>query len=213
MQSPTKQAYDELQQAYDFFNLELFNDKLPHCLITMPKKRNVLGYFAKEQFKNSKGDITDEIAINPMYFSERNIGEVLSTLVHEMIHLWQKHYGKPGRGRYHNKQWADKMESLGLMPSSTGRPGGKRTGDSMSDYIINDGPLHKAQAKLLSQGFKISWTDRYYDIERLFEGEEENYKGKSNREKYTCSECGINAWGKPELSLICGKCNQPLIVN
>jgi hypothetical protein len=29
--------------------------------------------------------------------------------------------------------------------------------------------------------------------------------------KYTCPECGINAWGKPELKLICGVCMYPLV--
>lgn len=38
---------------------------------------------------------------------------MLSTLVQEMVHLWQHHFGKPGRRRYLNKQWADKMDSLG----------------------------------------------------------------------------------------------------
>src|SRR5262245_14971271 len=36
--------------------------------------------------------------------------QILSTLVHEMVHGEQHHYGKPSRGGYHNKQWADWME-------------------------------------------------------------------------------------------------------
>jgi hypothetical protein len=31
------------------------------------------------------------------------------------------------------------MEEVGLIPSSTGAPGGKRTGQSMSHYIDPDG--------------------------------------------------------------------------
>nr|WP_025465377.1 SprT-like domain-containing protein [Acinetobacter baumannii] len=87
--------------------------------------------------------------------------EVLQTLVHEMVHAWQFHFGKPGRRGYHNKEWADKMEAIGLMPSSTGKPGGARTGEKMADYAIPGGLFMQATDKLLTQDFKISWLDRF----------------------------------------------------
>jgi hypothetical protein len=71
---------------------------------------------------------TDEIALNPALFRDRTDPEIRSTLVHEMVHRWQAHFGKPGRGRYHNKQWDDHMDSISLVPSGTGLPGGKRVG-------------------------------------------------------------------------------------
>jgi len=37
-----------------------------------------------------------------------------------MVHQWQQHHGKPGRRGYHNKQWAAKMNSVGLVPTHTG---------------------------------------------------------------------------------------------
>lgn len=55
------------------------------------------------------------------------VNEALQALTYEMVHLYQHHFGDPGRGRYLNKEWGNKMESIGLMPSSTGRPGGRRT--------------------------------------------------------------------------------------
>jgi hypothetical protein len=45
---------------------------------------------------------------------------ILSTLVHEMVHVWQETYGNPSRRGYHNRQWAEKMREVGLQPSSTG---------------------------------------------------------------------------------------------
>ncbi|WP_187394867.1 hypothetical protein [Zoogloea oleivorans] len=38
----------------------------------------------------------------------------------------------------------------------------------------------------------------------------EGAASKSNRRKYSCPKCEINAWGKPGLSLICGECQEPL---
>lgn len=158
--TPTKEIYAELQQAYDFFNQELFGGKLPDCIITFYRKKWVHGYFAKEQWANHKGEVIDEIAMNPMYFNIHTTKKILSTLVHEMAHLYQKHFGHPARGYYHNQEWADIMESIGLMPSDTGGPGGKRTGNRMSHYIIKGGAFDKAQAKLAAKDYSISWFDR-----------------------------------------------------
>lgn len=160
---PTTETYSELQQAYDFFNAALFDGVLPDCLITLQREKHTCGYFSAGRFASIDGKLTDEIAINPSYFAVTTIVEVLQTLVHEMVHLWQYHFGTPGRGRYHNKEWADKMESIGLMPSSTGQPGGNKTGDCMGDYAINGGLFLKACADLVTNEFRLSWYDRYPD--------------------------------------------------
>jgi hypothetical protein len=28
--------------------------------------------------------------------------------------------------------------------------------------------------------------------------------------KYSCPECGLNAWAKPDVCLVCGECHQPM---
>ena len=90
---PTTEAYRELQTAYDFFNRELFEGKLPPCLITMPRRRkSSMGYFSAKRFERRDGQTTDEIALNPYHFRRATDLEILSTLVHEMVHLWQEHF-------------------------------------------------------------------------------------------------------------------------
>lgn len=159
---PTAEAYGELQQAYDFYNDELFAGQLPACLITFQREKRTMGYFSKARFvrRDTKAQ-TDEIAINPEFFAVIPLVEILQTLCHEMVHLWQAHFGDPGRTCYHNKEWAGKMESIGLMPSDTGQPGGKKTGQSMNDYVIVGGLFEKATHELLRGGFAISWLDRF----------------------------------------------------
>jgi hypothetical protein len=41
--------YRGLQEAFDFFNAELFEGRLPDCLITYQRKANSAGYFAPER--------------------------------------------------------------------------------------------------------------------------------------------------------------------
>ena len=109
---PTESTYQAFQAAYDHFNRELFGGLLPCCLITLQRRgRRTLGYYWAERFGEIGGsDRTDELAMNPQHFLRRPMRETLSTFVHEMTHGWQQHHGKPGRGGYHNKEWAAKMK-------------------------------------------------------------------------------------------------------
>jgi len=159
---PTPQTYAELQLAYDHFNKALFDGALPGCLITLQREKRTCGYYSQARFANLDGELSDEIALNPAFFAVVPLVETMQTLVHEMVHQWQAHFGKPGRGRYHNDEWADKMEAVGLMPSSTGHPGGKRTGDHMADYAMKDGRFLKAcQSLVTNEAFRLSWYDRF----------------------------------------------------
>lgn len=156
------ESYNELYKAYDFFNRHIFAGKLPPCLITLQREKHTYGYFSHKRWVHlTSGEKKDEIALNPSYFGVRPIKESLSTLCHEMCHLQQSHYGKPGRGKYHNKEWATLMINIGLYPSNTGKPGGKTVGDAMSHYIMAGNLFDRVCDDLLTQEFKISWADRF----------------------------------------------------
>lgn len=206
---PTTETYSALQAAYEHFNRELFGAALPECLITLQRKeKRMYGYFWGQRFEEIGGtQKTDEIAMNPQHFGQRSIEEVLSTLVHEMVHQWQAHAGTPPRKSYHDREWAAKMESVGLMPSDTGKPGGRKTGQRMSHYIMAGGPFATVCAALLSDGFRLAWGEIVADL-----GDDSGGgKGKATRVKFTCPSCGANAWGRPDLKLLCGICVLPMI--
>jgi len=161
--NPTTETYKHLKNAYTHMNKLLFANALPPCLITLQRENGALGYYYPKRFvSDSNATIsTDEIALNPQYFRQegRKDREIIATLVHEMCHLWQHHFGKPGRGRYHNKEWGKKMKSVGLYPSNTGMQAGAETGDQMSHYIITDGVFVKAYDKLVKKGFALEWME------------------------------------------------------
>jgi len=201
---PTRSTYDGLTEAYDFFNRRLFGSRLPRCLITMQRQKKAYGYFAGGRFGTKNGDeVTDEIALNPAYFRTRTTRESLSTLVHEMTHLEQHHEGKPSRSGYHNKQWAGLMRRVGLIPSDTGAPGGKDTGQQMTHYIEPGGAFDQACAELEAQGFAVRYVELWGDPEK-------RRKKAASKTKYTCPDCAANAWAKPAINLICGDCDQTM---
>lgn len=204
MKTPTTEAYSEFQQAYDHFNAILFGGSLPTCLITLHREsKRTRGYFAHNRFVrlNDGRTATDEIAMNPMHFATRTVVEVLSTLGHEMVHLWQAHCGKPSRVAYHNKEWAAKMKEIGLQPTDTGEPGGKETGQKMTHYIIEGGAFERAANDMVKSGFMLSWADAASGVDQPAKPTK-----SGSRIKYTCPECAANAWGKSGLKLICGEC-------
>src|ERR1700722_3194587 len=124
----TKVEYRAFQEAYDFFNAELFGASLPHVLVTLQRHARSKGYFAPERFSGRvERTKVHELALNPDCFTGHTDENILSTLAHEMVHVWQQTHGKPGRRGWHNKEWAAKMKQIGLQPSDTGEPGGKET--------------------------------------------------------------------------------------
>lgn len=210
---PTKETYEPLQQAYETFNRALFDNALPNCLITLQRRKRTYGYFSGGRFGRNDGTLTDEIALNPSHFRDRPVEEVLATLAHEMVHLWQHHFGRPGRGRYHNSEWAEKMKEVGLQPSSTGKDGGAETGDVMDHYILTDGAFDRTVKKMLARGFGLSWTEQPdTTAEARAEANGESKSGKSGkRVKYVCPEGDQKAWAKHDAKLACGEHMVPMI--
>jgi hypothetical protein len=111
-----------------------------------------------------------------------------------MVHLEQFHFGRPSRNGYHNKEWAALMERVGLMPSDSGAPGGKRTGQRVSHYVLADGAFARAFAE---RKFAVP----YYDRSR-----ESDINRAKRKVAYTCPSCDDKVWGKPDVQPHCGKC-------
>lgn len=155
---PTFDMYGFVQAAFDHFNRTLFDNQLSQVLLTFQREKNVMGYFSFKRWDGREGQC-HEIAINPNYFITHKPLEFYQTLVHEMCHQWQYEFGTPSRRSYHNREWADKMEYIGLMPSSTGEPGGKKTGQKVSDYPIPGGRFSKECIAFTRTGLQLPYVD------------------------------------------------------
>lgn len=217
---PTEEAYSDILHAFGYFNERLFEGRLSAPLITFARKPRMLGAFCPNRFQRTSGESAHEIILNPQYLALRDDYDTLSTLVHEMAHQEREDFGPPGSGGktvsngYHDAVWADGMERIGLMPSHTGRPGGKRTGGRVSHYVIEGGPFDVAARELILSGFVIRWHDQLTP-EDLAKGAGKDGsarpankpKRKRDRIKFTCGGCGLNAWAKPAARLKCAPCD------
>lgn len=215
----TELLFGALNNAYRYYNYMLFNSELPNCILNFSRKSNTHGFFAPKRWgrrENTDFD-THEISLTPTTLYRSPI-EIFSTLVHEMCHLWQWEFGTYSRNGYHNKEWANKMMEIGLMPSSTGKVGGSKTGQRVSHYIIEGGAYAKA-FKEMPEDFVLPFrTLEGAMMQNLIDGlanpptnpsatkKKKRITTKaSSKTKYSCA-CGKNVWGKPRLRLRCLEC-------
>ena len=224
-----EKTYDlaqEFHTAFRYFNQHLFGNTLPEVVITTARHgKNTLGFFASESYKAREFDPEEEKSLPPEYtvheisimpdmMDDRSDKEILSTLVHEMCHLWQQEYGTPSRGGYHNREWGNKMKELGLQPTKFGKldsrnvqywnkrkgelpPGdGPETGQQMSHFIMIGFKFDVTADALLETGFKLSLQQfKKFTIER-----------PKSKVKFTCPQCHQNAWAKPGARIACADC-------
>jgi predicted SprT family Zn-dependent metalloprotease len=193
--TPTVQQFSTYDALYGYFNVTLFGGELPPCILNFSRKsKRNHGFFAPERWEGKEG-IRHEISLNPSTLKQRSARDVCSTLVHEMVHLWQAEFGKPSKG-HHNRQWGAKMKDVGLHPSNTGAPGGKETGQQMTHYIVEGGPFDVAFQNLPTEFLPYACCPEPTKVTKA-----------RNKVKYTCVCCGANVWGKPEMRIQCMDCD------
>ncbi len=215
---PTIDQFNKYQELFDILNERLFHGDVPSVILNFSRKAHTYGFFSPDRWSNGDTN-THEISLNPDKF-DRDFRLVLSTLAHEMCHLWQHACGVPSRGRYHNREWGAKMKEIGLYPSDTGKEGGIEVGDKVSHYII-EGGAYDTLYKEFENSAKFPWllasvlglgdiVTGGKGIEGTEGGVEGNGKGKkrvNSKVKYSCPACNANVWGKSGLAVTCTLCN------
>ena len=204
----------------------------PHYTQARPRTTGDQTKAHNQHNQHPPDDYSHEISLNPDYLLRPFI-EWHSTFVHEMVHLWQYEFGTPARSYFHNREWVNKMESIGLIPSDTGKPGGKKIGQSISHYVDPDGLFSKI-FNAIDEDTLITLRLRYLPVLSL-ESLKKNPNGDRDaadaddiadsgdsdsdepitprksksglRLKYTCP-CGNNVWGKSGLLIHCLECDE-----
>ncbi len=98
--------------------IEEFQLEIPTPLIGQQKlRKNRLGQF--KPFRNEHG-LNYQILFNVIYKDGRREWMKLTTLLHELLHLWQQINGTAPKGNYHNKEFKAKAGEYGLIVDSKG---------------------------------------------------------------------------------------------
>lgn len=211
---PTLEQSQALQEAFDHFNITLFEGHLPKCMVAFSRNANIIaGYYSPEMWEQEgqEGPVRiAEIAINVNIMKHTDLVTFYMTLIHEMLHHWQYSFGSPGTEGYHNKEYASMAHDLGLLLSNGE---GGYTGKMITQKLI-EGSLVEKAIRSLPDAAIIPWEAS--ELHLPGEGgsggssagpannEDPMPKPKGTRSKYTCPVCGLNAWAKPGALIMCG---------
>lgn len=191
-----------LMQAFNAINSHFYNSELEKPIITVKegKKKNAYGWI--ETSKNWIQGKTEryEINISCDYIGERTVAETISTLMHEMAHLYniQNEIKDTSRaGIYHNTKFKETAEAHGLQISYNEHIGWSLT------------RLTPETEKWVEENINIKGFSVYkLTKEKISKG---TVKPKQSMRKLVCPSCGlIVRVTKPNVKLLCVECNEEL---
>jgi hypothetical protein len=135
----------------------------------------------------------DTITLNARELGD--LPQALSTLCHELLHLWQCYAGAPGQGNYHNKEFCRKAAECGLLVNRRGCHFGhtQRFTDLLQHYGVT---LHRS----------LDGEEPEYVPQRLWGAARRQNKMR----KWAC-DCTNVRCAKP-LFAVCTQCSQPFVL-
>ncbi len=209
---PTQEQFKAYEAMYRHFNRILFGARLPPVILNFSRHSGTYGFFAPERWGRVRGRgkrVTHEISINPSHLALRDPRDTAATLLHEMCHLWQQDFGDPPRRGYHDREWAAKMREVGLIPIDPHTGQERNSAHALAHRIDPEGRFAQVFRKMPRE-YLLPW--KCGEVSRVNGGRGRGGAGgegskSRNKVKYSCSGCGANAWGKPDLDLVCGRCS------
>lgn len=163
------------------------------------------------------------MGINPKHL-DRDVGEILATICHELCHIYENAFIHIPRGGYHDKQWTELMRDCGLEPNFLNKSktsvstkiaeGGefetyikKFKEEHSEDYfnIVEYSPLVEHRTKV-ALGIEDGDEDLDEDTPKADNAYKPVKKYNRNKVKYTCPDCHSKVWGKAGLHIECTDC-------
>lgn len=200
-----KRATGYLDKIFKLLNAEYFDGELPTVVITIQSTPKAYGHFTTYDAWHSQDDTFKEINIGAGTL-DRPIENVVSTLLHEMVHeyCFVKGIKDTSRGgAYHNKRFRDEAVRRGLCIDYDSRIGYSITSptEQLLDFCIE----HSLE------DIKIARDDLYGMYHGGMSGGKSRPIGTgtargSNYRRYVCPKCGNIARTTKDMKLICGDC-------
>lgn len=207
-----KPMIETLEKLFDAFNKEYFNGELETPVITIaPDTCRAYGWFttwrAWKETDNKDSEGYYEITVTADYL-DRDPVDVAGTLLHEMVHLFNKMNGIDDcsrGGSYHNKKFKIAAESHGLVCERSKTYGfNNTTPTEQTVEFIKKFDLHFGLYRPQT-GNKPTPDD---DTSKP-DDEQDKPKKRRHTRKYVCPICGAIIRATRDVNVICGDCEVP----
>ena len=201
----TSRAAGYLEKMFRALNQRYFGGVLEEPVITIQSTPRAYGHVTvSKAWRRQDGEMRHELNIAAGTL-DRPIENVVATLLHEMVHLYNMQMGIQDTSRggtYHNKRFRDAAMARDLDISYDSRIGWSITAptEALINVIIEEG-----------------WTDIHMGRSDGYSarGAGGTAKGgtmqppapaKSNTRKYRCPVCGNSVRATKVVNIICGDC-------
>ena len=191
-----------LMQAFNAINSYFYGSELEKPIITVKegKKKNAYGWIETSQNWIQGKTERYEINISCDYIGERTVAETISTLMHEMAHLYNIQHEIKDTSRagiYHNTKFKETAEAHGLDISYNEHIGWSLT-------RLKPTTKEWVEENINIKGFSVYKLTK----EKINKG---TAKPKQSMRKLVCPSCGlIVRVTKPNVKLLCVECNEEL---
>lgn len=206
----TSRVCGYLEKLFRTLNKDKFGGELEMPIITVQSTPRAYGHITCSRvWESAKGDNQYELNIGAGTLN-RPIENVVATLLHEMVHLYNLMHDirDCSRGNtYHNKKFKVKAEEVGLIIDHDPRIGWSVTGPSeeLIDYIIDQG----WEEILINRNEAIRIGGRSGNGN----GDSNPDKKPSSTRKYQCPCCGISVRATKTVNIICANCAELMVKN
>lgn len=199
----TSRLLGYLEKMFRQLNMDKFGGELEMPIITVMSTPKSYGHVTCRKVWKSKDVYCYELNIGAGTLG-RPIESVVSTLLHEMVHIYNLMHDIKDTSRgytYHNKKFRDKAVEVGLIVEHDERLGWSVTSpsDALIEYIIDqDWPdilINRIETVQICSGS---------DTAASSSGQPE--KKPSSTRKYICSDCGMSVRATRDVNIICADC-------
>lgn len=210
----TSRTAGYLEKMFRALNAEFFaGEEIEEPIITIQSTKGAYGHVTVAKVWKAKDSAKHELNIGADTL-ERPIENVASTLLHEMVHLYNMAHEVQDcsrGGSYHNKKFKAEAEKRGLLIEYRERYGWTTTkpSDKLLDFILLNGWTEIEMNRGSLPMFVPTGAGKAGDG-----GEDEQPKkprAKSSTRKYKCPCCGLSVRATKVVFVKCIECDEQLL--
>lgn len=209
----TSRTAGYLEKIFRALNEDSFGGGVEEPIITIQSTPGAYGHCSVHKTWKRKDSERHELNISANYL-QRPIEEVVATMIHEMVHLWNIQHGIQDCSRgntYHNRKFKEEAEKHMLRIEKHDKYGWTITlvTDELLEYILEKGwgDIDMGQGAF---GFGISGGSGGSG------GSGKAVGGKSpkptNSRRYKCLGCGALVRATRDLDIVCKPCNLDFVL-
>ena len=195
-----------LNKIFSMLNETYFENTLSKPVITIQSTPKAYGHVTVSKVWTSEGEERHELNIGAGTLS-RPIENIVATMLHEMVHLWNMVNGIKDTSRgysYHNTKFRDEAVKRDLVITHSDRIGWSHTepSDKLIEWCLENEleeiriTRHDGVRSILPPAGGKTGTQTGGAIT----------KKPSSTRKYACPECGQGIRATKDVNLICGCC-------